>query len=173
MDAGAPVALLTMARVPAVDAADVGEYCTVKVMLCDGERVTADPPDNVKFAPVKAAWEIATSEFPVLVSVTAREAVLPTLTFPKLTLRGFTASFKPAATPAPLSAIAEGELGISLARDKFPVEGPADFGLNCTLKVAVLPTFNVKGRVKPEVLKPVPEIFAAFIVTATVPELPI
>jgi len=55
MAAGPLVALLTMAREPDVDVAAVGEYCTVKVMLCDGDRVTADPPDNDKFTPVRVS----------------------------------------------------------------------------------------------------------------------
>jgi hypothetical protein len=173
MDEGAPVALLTMASVPAVDAAVVGEYCTVKVMLCDGDRVTAVPPDSDKLAPVKAAREIITFELPVFVSVTIREAVLPTLTFPKFTLRGFTVRLNPGATPAPLSTMEEGELEASLTRVRPPLEAPADLGLNCTLKVAVLPALNVTGRVNPEVLKPAPEIFAAAIVTGTVPGLAI
>ena len=163
--------MLTIARDPVVDAAVVGEYWTVKVMLCDGESVTADAPDNDKFAPVRASCEIATLELPVFVIVTLREAVLPTLTLPKLTLLGFTARLKPAATPAPLSAMAEGGLVASLTRDKLPVEAPADFGLNCTLKVAVLPALNIIGRTRPEVLKPAPEIFAAVIVTGTLPGL--
>ena len=173
MDAGDPVALLTIASVPAVDAAVVGAYCTVSVTVCDGVRVTTDPPDNDKFAPVKASLEIATFELPVLVIVTLREAVLPTLTFPKLTLRGFTDRVNPAATPAPLNAMGEGGLVASLTSDRFPVTGPADLGSNCTLKLAVLPPLNVTGRVNPELLKPAPEMFAAVTVTEALPGLPI
>ena len=173
MDDGAPLALLAMASVPVVEDVVVGEYCTVKVMLCDGVRVTADPPDNDKFAPVKTVLEIATLELPVFVRVTLRDAVLPTVTFPKFTLRGFTARLRPGATPAPLSATTEGELDASLARVRLPLEAPADLGPNCKLKVAVLPALNVTGRVNPEVLKPAPEIFAAAIVTGTVPGLAI
>jgi hypothetical protein len=142
-------------------------------MLCAGDRVTADPPDNDKFAPDKVALEIATFALPVFVNVTLREAVVPTLTFPKFTLRGFTARLKPGATPAPLRAMAEGGLEASLTRDKLPVEGPADLGSNCTVKVAALPALNARGRAKPEVLKPAPEILAAEIVTGTVPGLAI
>src|SRR6202040_3066636 len=138
----------------------VGEYCTVSVMLWDGESVTADAPDSDKFTPVKAALEIDTFALPVFVMVTLRAALLPTFTFPKLMLDGFTASFKPAATPVPLSAIAEDGLDASLTSEKLPLEGPADFGPNCTLKVAVLPALNIIGRTRPEVLKPAPEIFA-------------
>src|ERR1700722_6375376 len=118
MAAGDPLALLTMASVPDVVTAVVGEYCTVKLMLCDGDSVTGDPPDKDKFAPVRASLEIATFELPVFVIVTLREAVLPTLTFPKLTLEGFTARLSPAATPDPLKAMAEGGLEASLTRDK-------------------------------------------------------
>ena len=169
--AGDPFALLTMASVPDVATAAVGEYCTVKLMLCEGDSVTGDPPDKVKFAPVKASLEIATLELPVFVIVTLREAVLPTLTFPKLTLEGFTARLSPAATPAPLRAIADGGLEASLTRDKLPVEGPADLGSNCTLKAIALPALSVIGRGRPEALKPAPEIFAAVIVTGAVPGL--
>lgn len=171
--AGDPLALLTMASVPDVAPAAVGEYCTVKLMLCDGDSVTGDPPDKDKFAPVKASLEIATFELPVFVIVTVREAVLPTLTFPKLTLEGFTARLNPAATPAPLKAMAEGGLEASLTRDKLPVEGPADLGANCTLKAVALPALSVTGRGSPEALKPAPEIFAAVIVTGAVPGLEI
>ena len=167
------VALLAMDKVPTVDAAAVGEYWTVNVMLCDGDNVTADPPDKDRFAPVKASLEIATFELPVFVIVTLREAVLPTLTFPKLTLAGFTARLNPAATPAPLKAMAEGGLEASLTRDKLPVEGPADLGSNCTLKAVALPALSVIGRGSPEALKPAPEIFAAVIVTGAVPGLEI
>src|SRR4029077_1698536 len=173
MAEGAPLALLTIASVPAVDAAVVGEYCTVKVILCEGDSVTAEPPDNDKFAPVKAAWEITTLELPVFVSVTLRDAVVPTLTFPKFTLRGFTARLKPGAMPAPLSGMAEGGLVASLTRYRLPAEAPADLGSNRTLKVAVLPALKISGTANPEVLKPAPEIFAAEIVTGMLPGLAI
>jgi hypothetical protein len=173
MAAGDPAALLTMARVPDAAEAAVGEYCTVKVTLCDGDSVTADPPDKEKLAPVKASLEIATFELPVFVRVTLREAVLPTLTFPKLTLEGFTVSVNPAATPAPLNAMADGGLDASLTSDRLPVEDPVDLGLNCTLKAVALPALSVIGRGSPEALKPEPEIFAAEIVTGTVPGLEI
>ena len=165
--------MLTMASVPDVATAVVGEYCTVKLMLCDGDSVTGDPPDKDKFAPVKASLEIATLELPVFVIVTLREAVLPTLTFPKLTLAGFTARLNPAATPVPLKTMAEGGLEASLMRDKLPVEGPADLGSNCTLKAVALPALSVIGRGRPEAPKPAPEIFAAVIVTGAVPGLEI
>src|SRR3984893_7068029 len=173
MAAGDPLALLTMASVPDVATAVVGEYCTVKLMLCEGDSVTGDPPDKVKFAPVKASLETATLELPVFVIVTLREAVLPTLTFPKLILEGFTARLNPAARPAPLKAMAEGGLEASLTRDKLPVEGPADLGGNCTLKAAALPALRVIGSGSPEALKPAPVIFAAVITTGTVPGLEI
>jgi hypothetical protein len=112
-------------------------------------------------------------ELPVFVTVTLREALLPTLTFPKLTLVGFTDNVKPAATPAPLNAMAEEGLVASLTSERLPVTGPADLGSNCTLKLAVLPPLNVKGSANPEVLKPAPEMFAAVTVTEALPGFPI
>jgi hypothetical protein len=84
--------------------------------------------------PVKVALAMATFEFPLLVTVMFRDAVVPTVTLPKLTLEGFTDKVSPAATPMPLKEI-EGELGALLTRDRVPVEAPAPLGLNCTLNV--------------------------------------
>jgi hypothetical protein len=46
------------------------------------------PPTIVNPVPVIVAWEMSTVAVPVLVTVTLCEDVLPTLTFPKLTLAG-------------------------------------------------------------------------------------
>ena len=98
-------------------------------------RVTADPLDNKNLAPVKAMLEIATLVLPELVTVTLRDAVVFAVTFPKLTLLGLTDSVNPAAMPAPLNVMVEGEFGALLASVRLPVEAPAALGLNSTLKV--------------------------------------
>lgn len=94
-----------------------------------------------------------------------RDAVLLTVTFPKFTLEGFTDRLNPAAMPVPVSARADGELDALLASVRLPVETATVLGLNCTLKVVDCPAFNVSGRFNPEVLKPVPVMFALVMVT--------
>lgn len=122
--------------------------------------------------PVKPTLEIATFELPVLVTVMFRDAELPTVTLPKLTLEGLMERLKPGAIPVPLSAT-EGVLDASLASERVPVEDPALVGSNCTLNVLVWPAFSVSGRLNPEALKPAPVTLAAVTVTLPVPGLPI
>ena len=138
MAAGDPTALLTSVKIPDEDAAVDGENCTVRVMLWEGDRDTADPPETDKFVPVKPTLEIATLELPVFVTVMFREAELPTVTFPKLTADGLIERLKPGAIPVPLSAT-EGELDALLANKRLPVEDPALFGSNWTLNELVWP----------------------------------
>lgn len=47
---------------------------------------------------------------------------------------------------------------------------PAVVGSNCRVRVAVCPGFSVTGKVNPVMVKPVPVIVAALMVTADVPE---
>ena len=147
--------------VPDAAPATVGPNCTVNVILWDGVSVTADPPVNVNCDPVSVTLEIATLELPVFVTVTFFDAVALTFTFPKLTLEGFTDNVNPAAMPVPDSVMGAGELVASVTKVRFPFEAAAVLGLNCTLNVLDCPPFNVKGRVNPLVLKPVPVMFAA------------
>jgi hypothetical protein len=50
-----------------------------------------------------------------------------------------------------------------------PVNVPAVVGSKPTVSVAVLPGFNVTGKVSPDIEKPVPVSFAALMVTGTAP----
>ena len=154
--AGEPVALLTIESVPTAAPAAVGPNCTVSVMLWDGVRVTADPPVNVNCAPVSVTLEIATLELPVFVTVTFFDAVAPTLTFPKLTLEGFTDNVNPAAMPVPDRVMGAGEVAASDTSVRLPLEAAAVLGANCTLNVLDCPAFSASGRFNPVVLKPVP-----------------
>lgn len=56
-----------------------------------------------------------------------------------------------------------------LAMVKVPLMAPAETGLNCTVSVALWLGLSVKGKLAPEIEKPVPAIVAELIVTAEVP----
>jgi hypothetical protein len=58
-----------------------------------------------------------------------------------------------------------------LVMETLPVALPVAEGANCALKVVFCPTARVSGTDKPVMLKPVPELLAAEIVTLAVPEL--
>jgi hypothetical protein len=58
-----------------------------------------------------------------------------------------------------------------LVMETLPVALPVAEGANCALKVVFCPAARVSGTDKPVMLKPVPEVLAAEIVTLAVPEL--
>ncbi len=58
-----------------------------------------------------------------------------------------------------------------LAMETLPVALPVAEGANCPLNVVFCPAASVSGTDKPVMLKPVPEVLAAEIVTLAVPEL--
>lgn len=158
--AGDPLALLAIAMLPLAAPLVVGANCTVSVRLCDGERVTADPPLKENFAPLKVILEMVKLELPVLLTAMLRDVVLPTVTLPKPTLEGFTESVRPAVTPVPLKVMVIGEFSALLASDRLPLATTAVVGWNCTLKVMDCPAISVSGRVNPVVLNPAPVTLA-------------
>jgi hypothetical protein len=169
--AGDPVALLTIDKLPEVAPAVAGENCTANVILCAGERVTADAPDKVRLAPVRLILAIDTLELPELATVMLREALFPTVTLPKLIVEGLTERVTPAATPVPDRLIVDVALLALLLNARLPAAAPAALGLNSTLKVLLCPAAKVRGTFRPEVAKPVPVMLAAETVTLTVPGL--
>lgn len=88
------VALLAMLTVPLTAPAADGSNATVKVAVCDGSSTRPeDTPLAVKPAPpLVVTPEIVTFEFPLLVSVTLKELVVPSFTLPKLKLVGLAES---------------------------------------------------------------------------------
>jgi hypothetical protein len=56
-----------------------------------------------------------------------------------------------------------------LVNVNVPDAAPATVGMNCTFKLAVLPAFNVRGKVAPDTTKPAPVSVAAFTVTDDTP----
>jgi hypothetical protein len=118
---------------------------------------------------VTLTLDIVTFEFPLFVSVTLCEALVPSVTFPKLRFVGLTTSDWVAATPVPLREIKSGEFGPVLTRETDPRAFPAEVGANKTLNVVLAPAPIVAGVESPLVLKPEPETFICEIVTLAVP----
>ena len=156
------VALLAIVTLPVRLPADVGAKVTVSAMDCPAVSVCADvTPVVLKPAPDIVTCEIVTLEFPEFVSVRFCELVLPTVTLLKLRLVGFAVTWSVAATPAPLSAIAVGDVGASLVNDRLPVTLPEVKGAKLTVIVPEPPAAIVIGSDRPLVLKPEPVTFAA------------
>jgi len=88
------VALLDIFTVPVTAPAAAGSNATVKVAVCEGSRTRPeDTPLVMKPAPPLVDMpEIVTLEFPLLVSVTVNELVVPLFTLPKLKLAGLAES---------------------------------------------------------------------------------
>ena len=98
-----------------------------------------------------------TLEPPVLVTVSDRDWLLPTVTFPKLRLVGFDPSV-PCATPVPVTGIVRVGLDAVEVMVTLPLALAADWGANATLNVALCPAVRVSGVEIPLRLKPVPVI---------------
>ena len=114
----------------------VGENVALKEVLCPGLRVSgAVMPLMVNPVPEALAAEMVTLAVPELVNVTVCDPLLPTKTFPKLTLAGLAASVP--CTAVPLKPIVAGELVALLATETLPVTLPAAVGANATFRVAV------------------------------------
>jgi len=88
------VASLDIFTVPVTAPAAAGSNATVKVAVCEGSRTSPeDTPLVVNPAPpLVDTPEIVTLEFPLLVSVTVNELVVPLFTLPKLKLAGLAES---------------------------------------------------------------------------------
>jgi hypothetical protein len=86
------VALLTTDTLPVTLPEVVGLKITLKVVVCPAAKVRGSVrPLVLKPAPETLIWEMVTLEVE-LVSVTGRVLLLPTATFPKLTLVGLAES---------------------------------------------------------------------------------
>jgi hypothetical protein len=131
--------------------------------------IPALTPFALKPAPAALTPEMVSLAFPVFVRVTPSEVAVPSLTFPKLRLVGFTASSELAATPVPPKAIVSGELGALLTSVTDPDTLPGDDGVKIALNVALFPAAIVIGAVIPEVLKPAPAKAACEIVRLALP----
>ena len=108
-------------------------------------------------------------ELPVFFSVTPSELLLPTPTFPKLTLFGVAVSCDAADAPEPDRAIVVGELSASLETVRLPVTLPEEAGAKRTCKVTLWPA-AMEYRGVPCVMENAePETLVWETVTAAVP----
>ena len=100
---------------------------------------------------------MVTLDPPVLVTVSDRGWLFPTVTLPKLRLVGFDPR-APALTPVPVRGMDRVGLEALEVTVTVPVALPAAVGVNVTLKVALWPEVSVTRAVMPLIVKPVPLI---------------
>ena len=129
-----------------------------------------DAPLALKPVPEAVALVIVTFEFPVFVSVTFSELLLPSLTLLKFKLEGLALSCCVAVWPVPLKVIESGEFGALLTREMEPLALPLVVGENTTLNVLFPPGLIVIGSDGiPLRLKLLPVTFACVIDTTAPP----
>jgi len=149
-------ALDVMVTLPLALPADDGANETENVALCPAVSVTgAVMPVKPNPLPLTATWEIVTSVPPVLVTVSDRDLLLPTVTLPKLRLVGFAPSV-PGVTPVPDNGMLNVGFDALDVIVTLPLAPPADDGANETVKVALWPAVKVTGVVIPLKLNPLP-----------------
>jgi hypothetical protein len=156
---------------PAKLAADAGVNVIVNDVLCPAVSVTGVViPLSANPAPVIVAEEIVTLAPPVLVTISDRDCLLPTVTLPKLRLVGFAPS-APGATPVPDKGIIRVGLDAFEVIVTLPETLPADAGVKVTVNVVLCPAVSVTGVVIPLRANPAPLIVAEEIVTLEPPVL--
>lgn len=147
------VALLVIETEPPTAPPVVGAKVTVTVTDWFGVSVSpAVSPLTVKPAPLTFTAEIETLAFPLLVSDTLCELLLPSFTLPKLKLVPLKLSVRVAATPVPLNATESVPFDALLVIVTEPVELPAVVGAKLTLNVVVAFACSVIGKFKPVTL---------------------
>src|SRR5271154_398706 len=139
-------------------------------MLCEAANCTGElQPDKLKPVPLTATFETATSAFPVFFPAPLSSAVLPAVTVPKLKLEGPTeiASFALATSRVPGSAAVTAAVFVNTETD--PVNVPAAFGVNCTVRLLLVPGFSSVEPENPLILKPAPLAMTPVTVKAALP----
>ena len=169
---GELVALLVTEMLPLKAPVVVGLKTTLKAAFAPEVKVRGkESPLVLKPAPATVIWDTVTLLVPVFVSVTGRMLLLPTLTLPKLVLRGLAERKSAVLVPVPDSVSIVGELVALLPTATLPLKVPAVAGVKTTLKTAFAPDVRVRGRESPLVLKPVPATLTCDSVTLPVPVL--
>jgi hypothetical protein len=156
---------------PLTAPAEVGANETVKVALFPALSVTGVViPLKLNPVPVTATLETVMLVPPVLVIVSERDPLLPTLTLAKLRLVGLAAS-APGVTPvADTGMVKVGLVAVELTV-RLPVTAPAAAGANETVNVALCPPLSVNGVEIPLTVNPVPVIPTFETVTLEAPVL--
>ena len=132
-----PCELMTV-TFPVTLSAAVGLKATFIDFACPGVSSTGVviPLVFTSFA-LTVICEIVTFAFPVLVTVTLLELVLPALMLPKARLAGLAVRVTDAATPVPVKVTLAGELGALLEIFTVPLRLPAVAGANSALNDAL------------------------------------
>src|SRR5690242_2465463 len=127
-----------------------GLNATVITLLCPGVSVEGSViPLVVTSAALTVICEMVTFPVPLLVRVTLLELVTPALTLPNARLVGFAVRITVPATPVPLSATVEGDVGALLVIVMVPGKLPAVVGAKVALKVTLAPAAIELGVAKP------------------------
>jgi hypothetical protein len=149
--------VVTKATVPFAAPCAAGANCTLSVALCAGAIVVGVVIPLAEYpAPLTVICETLAVVFPMFVTVTFCDAVVPMVTFPKFQLDGVAVSVELVAVPVPDNAIATGEFGALLTTNRLPLKVAAVSGANCAVKVLLCPAPIVSGVVTPVMLNPVP-----------------
>jgi hypothetical protein len=165
------VALLVTETAPETVEVDAGVNVTPSVAVCPAPIICpAATPDALNPAPVAFTAPIVTVEFPLFVSVTLWELLLPIITLPNARLDVLALSEVVVDTPVPESGIAVGDPEALLIREIDPETAPPAVGANATLNVVLPPPAIVAGTASPLMLNPAPFTDADEIVSVTVPE---
>ncbi len=112
--------------------ADEGANQTLKEALCPAVRVTgAVIPLRLKPVPLAATCEMVTLVPPVLVTVSDRDCLLPTVTLPKSWLDGLSVRTPGTVTaPVPESVSSGTVFDASLLSESVPLKVPVVLGVN-------------------------------------------
>jgi len=155
MVAGELVALLVTETLPLKAPPLAGANATLIVALVPAARVRGVvTPLTLNPVPDAATCETVIGPVPELVRVACNVLLLPTLTLPKLRLRGL--ALRRYDRPKPDSETVVGEPPRRLTTDTVPLAVPATVGVKVTLKLTLFPIPKLKGSETPLVLKPAP-----------------
>jgi len=160
-----------IARLPVALPPDCGANKTLNVTLWAAFRVSGRLiPLTLNPVPPGVIWEMVRAEPPEFVRVSARVALLPVLTLPKLRLAGLALSW-PGVTPVPDNGTFKTELAALDVIARLPLTPPLEVGENLTLKLALWPAFNIRGKLSPFAVNPEAVAPTAEMVTLAPPEL--
>lgn len=160
-------ALLITDTLPLVLPAEVGAYCTVKLLLCPGVKVIgAEMPLRLKPLPVTVACEIVRLAFPLFLTCTVCVFALPVATEPKLALDGVTLSAACAPVPVTAATVLIPSLLVTVM---LPDTAPVAVGAYCTVIAALCEGANVTGMLNPLTETPAPLATTCVTVTLEFP----
>src|ERR1700758_2545836 len=165
-----------MVTVPVKFPTDCGANVTVNVALSEAFSVNgAVIPLILNVVPLTEAFDTLTLVPPVLVSVVVTDRLAPTITLPKLSLPGLSASCPGGGgvdveVPVPVSVRFVTASDAVLVIESVALKVPAAFGVKSTLIGVLCPAARVTGRVGAVREKYLVEIATLLIVTEAVPE---